>query len=80
MSLINCEVSLTLTWSANCVLTSKAYREAVSGDNPVLGTNDPINATLKIKGTKLFVSVVTLSTQDDKLLEQLKAGFKRTIK
>ena len=29
----------------------------------------------------MFVPVVTLSTQDDnKLLEQLKAGFKRTIK
>ena len=35
----------------------------------------------KITDTKLYVSVVTLSTQDDnKLLEQLKTGFKRTIK
>ena len=34
----------------------------------------------KITGTKLYVPVVTLSTQDDaKLLEQLKSGFKRTI-
>ena len=30
--------------------------------------------------TKLYVPVVTLSTQNDnKLLEQLKPGFKRTI-
>ena len=30
--------------------------------------------------TKLFVPVVTLSTQDNaKLLQQLKSGFKRTI-
>ena len=35
---------------------------------------------LKITETKLFVPVVTLSTQDNaKLLQQLKSGFKRTI-
>ena len=34
----------------------------------------------KITETKLYVSVVTLSTQDNaKLLQQLKFGFKRTI-
>ena len=33
-----------------------------------------------IADTKLYVPVVTLSTQDNaKLLEQLKSGFKRTI-
>ena len=33
-----------------------------------------------IAGTKLYVPVVTLSTQDNaKMLEQLKSGFKRTI-
>ena len=36
---------------------------------------------LKIKDTKLYVPVVTLSAEDDnKLLEQLKLGFKKTIK
>ena len=41
----------------------------------------PTNATFKITGTKLYVSVVTLSTKDDNdFLEQLKSGFKRTIK
>ena len=35
----------------------------------------------EIKDRKLYVPVVTLSTEDDdKLLEQLKIGFKRTIK
>ena len=29
MPMINCGVSLTLTWSDNCVVTSKAYRRAV---------------------------------------------------
>ena len=36
--------------------------------------------TFSITDTKLYVPVVTLSTQDNiKLLEQLKSGFKRTI-
>ena len=37
-------------------------------------------AKFKITDTKLYVPVVTLSTQDNaKLLEQLKSGFRRTI-
>ena len=41
----------------------------------------PSGATFKIKETKLYVPVVTLSKENDiKLLEQLKSGFKRTIK
>ena len=33
-----------------------------------------------MKDTKLYVSIVTLSAENDnKLLEQLKTGFKRTI-
>ena len=36
--------------------------------------------TFKITDTKLYVPVVTLSTQDNiKLLKQPKSGFKRTI-
>ena len=36
--------------------------------------------TFLITDTKLYVPVVTLSTQDNaKLLEELKSGFKRTI-
>ena len=38
------------------------------------------NATFAITDTKLYVPVVTLSTQDNaKLLQQLKSGFKRLI-
>ena len=38
------------------------------------------DTTFSISDTKLYVPVVTLSTQDNaKLLEQLKSGFKRTI-
>ena len=37
-------------------------------------------ATFSITDTKLYVPVVTLSTQDNaKLLEELKSGSKRTI-
>ena len=84
MPLINCEVSLTLTWSENCVLndiTTQATR-AAQGDNPARpAIKSPTNATFKLTGTKLYVPVVTLSTEDDKnLLVRLKSGFKRTIK
>ena len=72
---------MTLSWSENCVITSKATREAHLYDNPaVAGINNPTNATFKSKDTKLYVLVVTLSAENDnKLLEQLKTGFKRTV-
>ena len=43
--------------------------------------NSPMGAILKIPDCKLHVPVVNLSTEDDnKLLEQLKTGFKRSVK
>ena len=43
-------------------------------------TNSEGEVKLLITETKLYVPVVTLSTQDNaKLLQQLKSGFKRTI-
>ena len=66
MPLINCEVNLILTWSSTCVL--------IASDIP----NQ--NATFAITDTKLYVPVVTLSTQENtKFLQQLKSGFKRVI-
>ena len=68
MPLINCEINLILTWSQKCVLTSKATRNAApaQGRNPaVTAVNNPTNATSQIKDTKLYVPVVTLSTEDD---------------
>ena len=75
---------MTLTWSKNCVLTditTQAAR-AAQGDNPARTViNAPTVATFQITDTKLYVLVVTLSTGNDKtLLEQLRTGFKRTIK
>ena len=63
MSLINCEVSLFLTWSSAFVITNSTGEERFT-----------------ITDTKLFVPVVTPSTQDNaKLLQQLKSGSRRTI-
>ena len=43
--------------------------------------NNPTGATFAINGCKLCVPVVILSAENDnKLLDQLKTGFKRTIK
>ena len=63
MPLINCEVNLILKWSKDCVIT-----------------NSTGEGKFAITGTKLYVPVVTLSTKDkEKLLQQLKSGFKKTI-
>ena len=80
----NCEVSLILTSSKNCVLTDITTQAAVAtqGNNPAIpAINAPMNATFKITDTKFCVPVVTLSIENDKKpLEQLKPGFKRIIK
>ena len=76
MPLINCKVSLTLTWSKNCVLTNITTKttRAPQGDNPGRqAIHAPTNAIFKIKNTKLYFLVVTLSTKDyNNFLEQLK--------
>ena len=82
ISLINCEVELILTWSKNCILADMTVRGA-EGDNPAIVA--PTGLEFKIKDTKFYVPVVTLSKKkkkkkDIKLLEKLKSGFKRTIK
>ena len=66
----------------NCVLIDKSTREANGDADPnVYEIDNPEDATFKITDIKLFVPVVTLSKENDiKLLEQLKTGFKRTIK
>ena len=66
MPLINCEFDMILTWSANCFIIVTN----IANQNP----------TFTITETNLYVPVVTLSTQDnEKLLPQLKSGFKRKI-
>ena len=63
MHLINCEVTLILTRSSTCVIT-----------------NCTGQGKFKITDINLYVPVVTLSTKDnEKLLQQLRSGFKRVI-
>ena len=63
MPLINCEVELILTWSADCVII---YTNVASQD-----------PTFIITETNLYVPVVTLSTQNNgKLLPQLNPVLK----
>ena len=65
MPLINCKVELSLKWIENCVLTSAAI-----GANA--NATDADSATFKITDAKLYVPVVTLSTEDNlKLVKQL---------
>ena len=66
MPLINCEVNHILTWSSTCVLIATNIQNQA--------------AIFEITDTKLYVPVVTLSTQENnKFLQQLKSGFKRVI-
>ena len=66
MRAINCEVNIILTWSASCVIVYTNFANQ--------------GATFEISETKLYLPVVTLSTQDSaKLFPQLKSGFKRII-
>ena len=60
--LISCEVSLALSWSANCVITSLEKRlvTAAQGDNPAVYDDSPTKAIFKITNCKLYVPVVTL--------------------
>ena len=80
MSLINCEISLTVSSYEECVLTSKAIRHHILAANPPIAViNDPTNVVFKITDCKLYVPVVTLSSEEDnELLNKLKSGFKRT--
>ena len=78
MPLINSEASLTLAWSKNFVLTDMATK-GVEGENIAIIV--PTGTTFTITDAKLYVPVVTLSAENDnKLLQQLKTGFKTTIK
>ena len=66
MLLINCEINLILTWSVNCLLVAGTVANQV----PTYAATD----------TKLYVPLVTLSTQvNAKLLEAIEFCFKRTI-
>ena len=64
MPLINCEVSLFLTWSPTCVITSS------TGQGKFKITNTNLYVPVVTLSTK----------DNEKLLQQLGSGFKRVIK
>ena len=77
---IDCEIELILTWSKNCALADMTVRAAGNNNDPP-AVVAPTGLEFQITDTKLYVPVVTLSKENDKkLLEQLKSGFKRTLK
>ena len=64
--LINCEVSLALTLQLFLVFTGKTTRNPDPDADPaVAAVNIPTEAIFKVRDKKLYVTVVTLSTQDD---------------
>ena len=66
MPLVSCKIILDLNWSEKCVIVATNQAAQVT--------------TFSITDSKLYVPIVTLSTQDHaELLEELKFGFKRTI-
>ena len=65
MALINFEINVILTWSANFFIVPGTVTNQVT--------------TFATTGTEFYVPVVTLSTQyNTTLLRQLKSGFKVT--
>ena len=66
MPFINYKTELDLKWTRNCVLIEQH--------------DHMISVSCAITSTKPYVSVVTLSVNDNiKFLENIKQGFKRTI-
>ena len=66
MILINWKISLQFKWSRKCIIVAR--------------TANYENPTFQINDTKLYVPIVTLSSQENrKLVKQLESGFKRTI-
>ena len=73
MPLINCKAELSLRWIENFMLTSAA----IGANADATGAD---SATFKITDAKLYVTIVTLSTEDNwKLPKILSEGFKRTV-
>ena len=63
MPLINCEVSLTLIWASNCVITNS------TGEGKFKITDTNLYVPVVTLSTK----------DNEKLLQQLGSGFKRVI-
>ena len=69
LPLINCEIELYLRWTKNCVISeiSRAFRVVNPNADPVEYevVTQTTGATFQINNAKLYVSVVTLSINDN---------------
>ena len=78
--LINCKIELLLTWSKNCLLMNEAERNVatelinqnittceylVINTKVVSKVDNPENVALQITDRRLYVLVVTWSTEND---------------
>ena len=62
MPLINCEITLILSWYKECVLVGRALRNAPDPqpNPPIAAIESPTNSRFGITDYKLYVPVVTL--------------------
>ena len=63
--MINCEIELVLTWSKSCALADVTLRAAGNNNDPP-AIVAPTGLKFQITDTKLYIPVVTLSTENDK--------------
>ena len=75
MPLINCKAELFWGWIEDCLLSGE---ENINNAGAVGNAGTAV--TFKITDAKLYISIVTLSTEDNvKLLKLLSKGFKRSV-
>ena len=73
MPLINCKIHIKLNWNKNCVM----YGAATCADGDNVNNRE---TTFKITSTKLYVSIVTLLSEDNiHLTKHLNKGFKGSV-
>ena len=69
--LINCKISLDLSWSEDCVLSNRSYHAVDAAGGYPRGVNSPSEAKFETTDCKLYVPVVTLSTENEKKLFEM---------
>ena len=82
LPLINCEIELTLSWSKEWIISKTSITSIIPANPPAqeMAAIQTTGVKFQINNAKLYVSVVTLSINDNtNFLENIKQGFKRTI-
>ena len=70
LPLINCEIELDLSWSKECIISEISKTSRIPGNAdanlpvPAVAAIQTTGATFQINNAKLYVPVVTLSTND----------------